>query len=688
MARHPCIFVVVVALAIGLCLASPAARAASDTPIWLEIHSSHFTVITDAPEKKGREVALRFEQMRSVFANLLSKDRLNQSVPLTILAFKDDKTYYRLAPLRQGQPIEVPGFFLPGDDQDFIGLNLVEDQPWRAVAHDFAHMLLNYNYPPAQAWFDEGLAEYFSSIRMDDKQIEIGADPELQPNVNQNAGGAPDANAGKSLTEILNSETWMPLPELFSARHDSSGRNEDSRHSLYYAESWIVIHYLVRQNKMSETGTYLGLVLAQHVPVEEAIQKAYGMPSAQLEQAVKDYFHSQAPQMTASTPTQAPAAPGATSPAQAYHFPTPVGPDDSAIISKPMLEADARAIYAGVQLRIPDRRDAGLRVLQELATAPTLADKKAEAKAERTEKKDDYDGSGEQLPTNAVGNPIAHRFLAWDHLQHGAFDEALSELGQAAALNQRDMWIRYYLSSLKYRVSQARHSDIPGLANMLLDLRAVLEWYPQFADAYDLLAVGRNEGGTTDAAMQAERAAMTLSPRDERYAYHLALIYISDKKWPAAQAQLEQLKSASDPQIAKLASERLDQINSQRKYGMTGVGAAANQAKLSPQKSPFDVLEQDAANRAAAEKTSDARDLRPTKFLNGRLIAVDCSEAPAAILTISAQGIVLKLRAADYKSLLLIGADGFSCDWRNRQVSANYKAGGTADGDLVSLEMR
>jgi len=45
------------------------------------------------------------------------------------------------------------------------------------------------------------------------------------------------------------------------------------------------------------------------------------------------------------------------------------------------------------------------------------------------------------------------------------------------------------------------------------------------------------------------------------------------------------------------------------------------------------------------------------------------------------------LRAADYKSLLLIGADQFSCDWHDRQVDANYKAGGQSDGDLVSLEV-
>src|SRR5205823_8284603 len=152
---------------------------AANEPPALQVNSTHFTVITDAGEKKGREVAFRFEQMRSVFAGLLGKDRLNQSVPLTILALKNDKAYYQVAPLKNGQPIDVSGFFVGGEDQDFIVLNVFEEESWRSVAHDFALMLLNFNYPPAQGWFDEGLAEYFSSIRLDDKQVEIGSDPEL-----------------------------------------------------------------------------------------------------------------------------------------------------------------------------------------------------------------------------------------------------------------------------------------------------------------------------------------------------------------------------------------------------------------------------------------------------------------------------------------------------------------------------
>jgi len=670
---------------------STLAPAASEPP-WLEIHSAHFTVITDAGDKKGREVALRCEQMRAVFATLLTKDRLNQSVPLTILAFKNDKTYYQAAPLRHGQPIDVPGFFLPGEDQDFIVLNLFEDESWRAVAHDFAQMLLSYNYPPAQGWFDEGLAEYFSSIRVDNKQVEIGGDPELRPAVTEDLlGNQHDAHPAKSLTELLGAQVWISIPDLFTMKHDTSTSNEGTHHTLYYAESWIVMHYLLHEKKLPETGTYFGLVLNQHLPVEDAIQQAFGMSSAKFEQAVKDYLHSQNALLTAldtarqknPDPTQAA---NAANPEQAYRFPTPVGPDDSAMTSKPLPEADARALYAEVQIRIPERRDTGLRELQDLATAPTAVDKKSEAKATRAEKKSDDDNA--QLPSNAIGNALAHRVLAWDHIQHGEFDQATIELGDAAALNQHDMWLRYYVSVLKYRMAQAQHADIQGLPNMMLDLKTVLEWYPELADAYDLLALARNEGGSTPASMQAERAAMTLSPRDERYVYHLAQIYIASKKWEAAEALLDRLKASTNPEIATLARERQEQVGTERKYGIAGAPA---QSKLAPQKSPFDVLEEDAAKRATAEQTAQTGgpgDKRRPKFLKGRLVDVDCSKAPAAILTVAAGGAELKLRAADYKSLLLIGADDFSCEWRDRQVTVNYKPGGLTDGDLVSLEVR
>jgi hypothetical protein len=666
-------------------LSAQPARAAEQSP-WLEIHSTHYTVITDAGEKKGKEVALRFEQMRAVFGSLLMKERLNEPVPLTILALKSDKSYYQTAPLQQGQPITAPGFFLPGEDQNFIMLNLFEEESWRSVARDFALLLLNYNYPPVQGWFDEGLAEYFSSMRLDDVKYEIGGDPELQSPVADDLIGNPSTvrNPAKSFTELLSGQVWLALPDLLTMKHDAWAPGEGTRHTLFYAQSWMMMHYLLHEKKLPETGTYFDLVENQHVPVEDAIQKAYGETPAQLDQAVKDYFHSLKALFIAVDASKQASAPNNTW--QVYEFPELVSANDYVMTSNSLPETDAHAIVAEIKIRIPDRREAGLKDLNVLATtADPSVTKTLIFKHPGTEK----EKPDAPLKT-AIGNEIAHRALAWDHLQRSESDVSLEELGDAAEINPRDMWVRYYLSVLKYKTSRANKTDIQGLPNMLQDLRSVLEWYPEFAAAYDLMAIARMQGGGPVAAMQAERAAIQLSPRNQQYVYHLAEIYEADKKWDAARALLQHLQSGGNAQVATEARDRLAELSANQKYGVADASANASKP-LAPQSSPFDVLDQDAAKRAAEAKgaqSTGTADMRPEKFLKGHLVGVDCSQSPAAVLTVASGATVLKLRTSDYKSLLLIGADSFSCDWNNRSISVNYKPGGLSDGDLVSVEVR
>ena len=179
----------------------PIALARSDESHWIRVNSSHFSVVTDADEKHGHDVAVRFEQMRAVFGQLLSRSRINMSEPIDIIALRNDEEYSKVVPTRQGPGI-ASGFFIPGEDRDYFVLNLSKDESWRSVSRDFALVFLNYNYPPTQPWFDEGFAEYFSSLRLD-RQVQIGADPE-------------------SFTELLNSSPWLTIPDLFGKVHESS----------------------------------------------------------------------------------------------------------------------------------------------------------------------------------------------------------------------------------------------------------------------------------------------------------------------------------------------------------------------------------------------------------------------------------------------------------------------------------
>jgi hypothetical protein len=48
----------------------------------------------------------------------------------------------------------------------------------------------------------------------------------------------------------------------------------------------------------------------------------------------------------------------------------------------------------------------------------------------------------------------------------------------------------------------------------------------------------------------------------------------------------------------------------------------------------------------------------------------------------------MKVHIQDSAHVVLIGADKFSCDWKNVGVAVNYRERPDGDGDAVSLEMQ
>ena len=114
---------------------------------WIEIGSSHFSVVTDAGEKRGRETAMRFEQMRAVFGTLLTKANVNIPVPLQIVAFRNSKELRQFFPLWNGKPVQLAGLFQGGEDRSFIMLDMSTENPWAVVFHEYAHQLMKVSLP-------------------------------------------------------------------------------------------------------------------------------------------------------------------------------------------------------------------------------------------------------------------------------------------------------------------------------------------------------------------------------------------------------------------------------------------------------------------------------------------------------------------------------------------------------------
>ncbi len=659
-----------VVCAVWLASAHPAL--AADQPQWVRISSDHFIVLTDAGEKKGHEIAARFEQMRAMYGALMGQHKLRMSEPLEIIAIHSDNDYSKIAPMRGEQPISDPAFILPGDDRIFIVLNLFQPDSWRGAEHQIAHYFLNYNYPPTQPWFDEGFAEYFASINFTSSKTEIGTDPELIPlyqtNVVSQQPGL--SSALKSYTEILSAPVWLTLPDLFAMKNRVVNGLEGTHNTLFYAESWMVVHYLINQNKLAETGTYFDLVENQQMPVEQAVQQAFGMSVAQLDKAVKDYFHSLRPLMDALYASKSPHPPVTAN--VVYELPLPMEVDDVGSSSKQIDLPEAQARVAEMELRIPERRAQAVQQLQQL-----VADPKTET-------------------------AVAHRALAWAHVQKGETAEAFEELNTAMDMNPSDLWARFGQAQASYR-SGENGARVQGLANTGHNLQGVIEEYPDFAEAYALLGWARLVGGGTNSAIEAMTMAVQLSPRNESYQLRLAETYQATKKWDEATAVLDRLKLSQDSKIASAAKKELNDMPFLEKFGVPPQDENVHRESITANTQKREAVEdaakgtaRDATGDDAGEETDEAKpaaveappDKRLVQFLKGTLVSVDCSGAPAAVLTVLAGGRTLKLRTADYQSATVIGSGGFSCDWKNLAVDINYKRGGKADGDLVSIEVR
>jgi tetratricopeptide (TPR) repeat protein len=622
---------------------------------WLRVSSDHFIVLTDAGDKQGHEVAARFEQMHAMFGHLLMRNHVRMAEPIEIIAIRSDKDYAQIAPLENGNPTQAAAFFLAGEDRVFIVLNLSVPDSWRAIGHPFAHYWLNFNYPPTQPWFDEGFAEYFSSLYLTPKTAELGGDPELNSTYTTDLLGNQTQTASKSLTEILSNPVWLAWPDLFEMKNRVVNGREGTHSTLFYAQSWIFVHYLLSHERLPDVGKYFDLVENQRVPTEQAVQQAFGMTLAQLDKTVKDYFHSLGGLQDAlAISKQANHAPFVPSLSQ---LPLPFSVDEVATSAKSVSQAEGQALIAEMALRIPERREKAGEKLEAL-----VSDEKTET-------------------------AVAHRALAWAHVQKGETDRAFEELNEAIHLNSADPWVRMGLALAAYH-SGERGAKIQGLANMMESLHIVLQEFPDFAEAYDMLGWARLAGGGANAAIEAMKKAVELSPRNEEYQLRLARAYLAAKKFDEARTTLERLKQSQNPQIAQVAKKSLIDLPFLEKYGVPPVEAAPAQqsANVAP-KQPSNNDEEDEDGPAKPTTKEPKFDQRPVKFLKATVLSVDCSKAPAAVLTVSQGGKTLRLRAADYKSVPVIGANDFSCGWKGVPVNVNYRAGGNVDGDLVSIEV-
>src|SRR5262245_56422454 len=144
---------------------------------WVLARSPGFLVVSDAGEKEARQVAHQFEQVRGLFAQVLQA-RVDPGQPVVIYAVRDERGLRELMPRRWETKggSRPAGIFIPGREKHLVALRLdtSEAYPYHVIYHEYTHLLLRLNARWVPLWLNEGLAEFYGTADVDDKEVRWG----------------------------------------------------------------------------------------------------------------------------------------------------------------------------------------------------------------------------------------------------------------------------------------------------------------------------------------------------------------------------------------------------------------------------------------------------------------------------------------------------------------------------------
>src|SRR6185436_8154422 len=206
-----------------------------------------------------------------VFTRLLALAKFDSPVPTTVVVFRNSSSY------KPFNPKNFSGYFQKGPDVNYITMTAEgRASAFSIIYHEYVHFMLNNTTGNIPDWFNEGLAEYYSTFLIeDDRKVHVG---ELIPDHLQ----------------TLRQGKLYPLRTLFAVNHESPEFDEGKKRGMFYAESWALVHFLMlgsNGQRVDQMGKYLQLIAA-NTPTAEAFKLAFQTEMESLEKELKRYIQS------------------------------------------------------------------------------------------------------------------------------------------------------------------------------------------------------------------------------------------------------------------------------------------------------------------------------------------------------------------------------------------------------------
>jgi tetratricopeptide (TPR) repeat protein len=404
-------------LMVALAIAAPLS-ASVDVPRegerWTRIDLDDYVIFSAARDSVTRDVANRLQMMGDGLAMMT---RLNVHPParVTVIVFPTERAFAPFRDASMGKKMtRVSALHASTADAEYILIDAdAEGGIDRSIFHELVHSFTrNSSEGDLPLWFMEGLAEFYSTFQpYGNDQLRVGM---------------PIAEH----LQWLQQRGLMPLARLFAVDTKSADYSEEYHAGDFYAQSWLLVHYLMIGNaaRRAQLGTFLTL-LGEKKPVDAAFEQAFGAKYVQLENELHHYLAQ--PTMNILTYTM------------------PSKKSYAAVDPKPASRDAVLTMLGGFLLRSEKLDDAKAFFDAALMTNPKNGDTCAAlgVLAERNGKPDDADkwfekaatyGTGDASAYVAYGRSLLEKIDAMHrHATAAQIEKPRAMFEKAAALNPR-----------------------------------------------------------------------------------------------------------------------------------------------------------------------------------------------------------------------------------------------------------
>ena len=255
-----------------LCTSAFAIEPPREKERWTTLAIDELTIYSSADDDTTRSVASGLVRLRDALG-VVTQLKVRSPLPTRVFVFGDQRSFKTYCEAAMGRSERLSGVFLSQRDGNHVLVDGTVHGVDHVVYHELTHYFLrNTISSEVPLWFNEGLAEFYSTFAEHKDSVDVGLPV--------------DAHIAWLRTQPL-----IPLKALFAIDHDSKEYHEGNRQGVFYAESWALVHYMMIGNpaRRPQLGTYVGLI-ASGKPIDDAFRTAFNTTYDDLERELRKYI--------------------------------------------------------------------------------------------------------------------------------------------------------------------------------------------------------------------------------------------------------------------------------------------------------------------------------------------------------------------------------------------------------------